>query len=441
MLRSLRQLFNAARLNHGETWQSESPQPQEQSTTSISATTNCRRWLFKGDQSQQYLALMRQLAVGIGVASVIGLTVYLVFSPAPTDPSKLMRVPNMDATPGGDRQRESQRYRETLRQSNLNRAAEADHTGGWFMSVPEGLPARTNAKKQKVENTSVRSPSITATEAAQQVAAATESTHLREPAAPEDADVVKPVPPRSPVATENPFHGAILRQMTAVTQGLEITGTGGAVLIADANGQDMAWQESDIQIHAANTSPIATPSVIASGDILQGEVISLIDSDVAAPVAVRLTSGPYVGSTLIGRFMANSLAGGVLIEFERLALAAGKEITVQAIALDPVTRGVAVQGEINPRLGQRYGPLLVSAFVSGFAANAVRPTTTIIETANRQIATTAQPRVEDSVIAGAGQAANAAAADLTAAAPRTPRIRILPGQSIDILFLSSVTLP
>ena len=144
---------------------------------------------------------------------------------------------------------------------------------------------------------------------------------------------------------------------------------------------------------------------------------------------------------LIGRFAANSLAEGVSIEFSRLSLPTGQEIAVQAMALDRFTMGGAVHGEVDPRPVQRYGPLMVSSFVSGFAANAARPPMTLLNTANGVLAATEKPTIEDNLIAGAGQAASAAASDLAAAAPKSPRIRVRPGETVSILFLSQVSVP
>ena len=240
---------------------------------------------------------------------------------------------------------------------------------------------------------------------------------------------------------ENPFHDAILRQMSAIARSMKAPEPVSVELIADANDQNMAWRpQSEDSSTAAQPGP-AAPAAIAAGTILEAETVSEVDSDVPAPVAVRLRSGSAAGSILIGGFQTNSLASGFVIEFGRLVTPSGLETGVRAIAVDLHSRAVAVASEVQPRPIQRYGPMLVSSFVSGFAANATRPAIKLLSGANGVIAATEKPDLRENLIAGAGQAAAQASADLAANAPKTARIRLYAGEPVGIMFLAPVSVP
>ena len=73
----------------------------------------------------------------IGTAIVAG---YASFGLREIDPSKLSRIPRIDSTPGGERQAESQHYRQTLMDANSINAEAAVRTGSSYISIPEGLP-------------------------------------------------------------------------------------------------------------------------------------------------------------------------------------------------------------------------------------------------------------------------------------------------------------
>ena len=413
--------------------------------------------MFFGSANYRRPGSLRIPLAAAALALVFGAAGFFILAPSPHGPSRLERVPNMDSTPGGERQRESQRYRETLRSSNFIRADEADRSGNSYMSVPEGLPEQTARSADPGRASSdtaddLPAKEVSAQQAAERVAAATETSAQRAETGRAAAlaaqrgseDTLSPSGraerSRDSAPEENPFHAAILRQMSAVARAMEIAGPSSVELISEANAENMAWPGRPAAEQEARMRESVSPAVLA-GSVLQGEVITMIDSDVPAPVAVRVTSGPVADGVLIGRFAANSLAEGVSIEFSRLSLPTGQEIAVQAMALDRFTMGGAVHGEVDPRPVQRYGPLMVSSFVSGFAANAARPPMTLLNTANGVLAATEKPTIEDNLIAGAGQAASAAASDLAAAAPKSPRIRVRPGKTVSILFLSQVSVP
>ena len=391
------------------------------------------------------------LAVACGLLGALG---FLALAPQKADPSRLARVPNIDSTPGGQRQRVSPSYRETLRTANVSQAAEADRTGASFVSIPEGLPEQTRRPRPPSQSGAARDGaapdhglSDADFQAAQRIALAAgrsaanggPSRSLPHSEKISDAGGAVPASHREPA--DNPFHAAILRQMNAISRGMAVPEPVSVELIADANDPDMAWAAQSADGSAAARPEQPPPAAIAAGTVFEAETVSEVDSDVPAPVAVRVRSGPAAGSILIGGFQTNSLANGFVMEFGTLVTPTGRETAVRAVAVDLHTRGFTVASEVQARPIQRFGPMLVSSLVSGFAANASRPALTLFTGANGVIAATEKSGLGENLAAGAGQAAAQASAEFAANAPKTARIRLFAGEPVGIMFLTPVSGP
>lgn len=80
-------------------------------------------------------------------AGALGFAVFAVlWSSANESPgSRMQKIPGMDATPGGEVQASSERYRETLMLANDERAKRAEQVGASWISSPEGVPAAIEA--------------------------------------------------------------------------------------------------------------------------------------------------------------------------------------------------------------------------------------------------------------------------------------------------------
>lgn len=378
---------------------------------------------------------------------MIGMVAYFLQVPDNLPPSRLERVPTIDSTPGGEHQRESEQYRETLHSSNLTQANKAKESGASFMPVPEALPKKIPSELPQIQfsrEAAEAEISLTAQQVADRVAAATTTEAQRietertysQAKSDQLFEAVGPTQPASVADDENPYHALILRQMSAITRATEVNGQLSVELFTNDQDQIGLVEPQDEMTEA----PVDVHR-LSSGMILAGEMVTLIDSDVPSPVTVRVTSGPIKDGVLIGRFGLNGNGKVVTIEFNRLVLPKGKEFPVQAIAIDPFTQGGAIRGDIDHRPFQRYGPMLVSSFISGFANHATRPATTFSNIAGGLLVTSDKPSVKDNLIAGVGQAANAAATQFVESAPKTSRIRIYPGETISLLLLSPIQIP
>lgn len=440
-------VFTQSQRRHDlDQWRVDSPAMEQGFKPKSFAQSHQQDMINFGVQNYRRIGLTR-LFLFVGLLGMIGVVAYFLHAPDALAPSRLERVPTIDSTPGGEHQRESEQYRETLRRSNLTQADKAKESGDSFMPVPEALPEKVPSELPQIQSrqeTAAAEISFTAQQVAERVAVATTTAAQRietertysQSKSDQSLEVAGSTQSASVTGDENPYHALILRQMSAITRATEINGQRSVELLATDQGQIGPVEPQD---EMAET--VLNVHRLSSGMILAGEVVTLIDSDVPSPVTVRVISGHIKDSVLIGRFDLNANSKAVAIEFNRLVVPDGAEFPVQAMAIDPFTQGGAIQGDIDHRPLQRYGPMLVSSFISGFANHATRPATTLSNTAGGLLVTSDKPLVKDNLIAGVGQAANAAATQFVESAPKTPRIRIYPGETVSILLLSPIQIP
>ena len=186
----------------------------------------------------------------------------------------------------------------------------------------------------------------------------------------------------------------------------------------------------------------STPGLrIPAGTIFYGEPVATVTSDLPSPIVVEITTGPLAGSRLVGGFAAVASAGGLAIEFNRLATVDGVEVGIEAIAIDGFDSGPSVASEVRPRLMERYGPGLLTSLIAGFAESASRPDSELIDMGSGILASTSRSTERESVIAGVGKAAERLAADMASSAPTRPEIVLRAGYPVGILILTTVVVP
>ena len=375
------------------------------------------------------------------------------------EPSRLSRLPRIDSTPGGARQAESEHYRQTLMDANSINAERASEAGESFISIPEALPeqiARDAPAGEIVSAAQASEPPPDPVAAANNVL--TVGTELRSRAEvggpsysseSRDASASTAHDAAAPAGSSNVE--AILNQMSAISRGMAVSAPGTIVFIQDA-GQSSKEQLIPLERTAASdrgsssTEGVqvgqSTPGLrIPAGTIFYGEPVATVSSDLPSPIVVEITTGPLAGSRLVGGFAAVASAGGLAIEFSRLATVDGVEVGIEAIAIDGFDSGPSVASEVRPRLIERYGPGLLTSLVAGFAESASRPDTELIELGSSILASTNRSTKRESVIAGVGRAAERLAADMASSAPTGPEIVLRAGYPVGILFLTTAVIP
>ena len=372
------------------------------------------------------------------VAAVLagsGASVYFAWKDSETPPSGLPRVPFLDATPGGERQRESDRYRETLEAANEINANAADSRGDSFVSVPEAtleelvtVPPKEQApwKRELPEKLPARQEKIEA-ETPKDIDFATAPA----PEAIPKAALANPAP-----AEENPYLNLVLGQMSALSKAMAIAAPASQELTARDSRAGEAAATADPASEAASIDRAAAGMPgIPAGEILYAETLTAVDSRRQTPVAAVVVQGPLAKSRLIGGFSTHAGARGLYLEFSGFVDPDGDFHEIEAVAIDGFTASAAVASDVEDSLLSRLGPELAATFVADFANHAALPGQTAIEVGGEAAIVYDKPGIRDSLFAGIGAAASQIKSDLRSTAGSNPVISLRAGYPIGVLFL------
>ncbi|MCA9774255.1 MAG: DotG/IcmE/VirB10 family protein, partial [Myxococcales bacterium] len=198
---------------------------------------------------------------------------------------------------------------------------------------------------------------------------------------------------------------------------------------ADASGSDQAGQ-------GASETPI-----IPAGTILYGETLTSSSSDLPGPVLVQVTTGPYKGSRLVGRFSTAESVDRMVVQFSAMTLPDGTSAPVTAFAVDGVSAETAVASDVNRRYLQRYAPILAAAFITGYSASAAQPSQQVVELGDGSSVITGATTEEQNLYAGLAAAGEAIGADLIQNAPKGPEVILRSGWPVGIMFVEPVLQP
>lgn len=443
----------------------------------------------------------KALVIG-AIALGIGGTGYFALSDGAGVPSRLARVPPMDTTPGGQRQRESERYQETLQAANELNADNAVRAGNSFIPIPEDLtesinpplevgaapwpnrapevlnrvppqvPGALDADPEKAEEINpiknaadALPPSIMPTSDGDQdktldsvFAAGRTRTNGSVPTV--GSPNVQQPDGRSNGhgKADNPYRSAIIGQMNAIARGLAVRPPKSEILIANGqysssarsndgmNSSAQASEEArtDGRIGGRQATDriekeVSTGSVrISAGSVLYGETLNAADSDNPAPIVVEVSQGSSKGLRLVGRGTATAHGDGFTIEFDTLVNLDGAMQPVSAIGLDGYDGGLAVASGKDLRIFERYGPVLASSFIAGFARSAARTGSTTVVANGTAIMANEKPTSKKHLYSALGEAGGHLATDLAANAPKGPKIMLEAGHPIGILFVETV---
>ncbi|MCE2523680.1 MAG: DotG/IcmE/VirB10 family protein [Rhodobacteraceae bacterium] len=390
----------------------------------------------------------------IGIAIVAG---YASFGLREIDPSKLSRIPRIDSTPGGERQAESQHYRQTLMDANSINAEAAVRTGSSYISIPEGLPTNIIPDGFGFENgpadvVVASEPQPDPVAAANSVPTGSSLASIRasgEIGDRESSDQPDETRLAGRTRTTNVTAEAMISQMGAIARGLAIGTPDSVVLIVDsdgATGEGASLLSPAVPGGFANEAgnPVRAKGgsvLIPAGTILYGEIVTTVSSDLSSPVVAEITAGKLAGSRLVGGFASVNAARALAVTFNKLATSDGTEIGIEAVAVDGFDSRPLIASEVNSRLVGRFGPGLVASLISGFAESASRPPISLGGVGDGVVASTGRSTTRESVIAGIGRAADRLGADLEAGAPSGAEIILRAGHPVGVLFLSTIELP
>ncbi len=114
-------------------------------------------------------------------------------------------------------------------------------------------------------------------------------------------------------------------------------------------------------------TPSVNPPLYKAGTVIYGVIETDYNSDNPGPILARITTGPLMGSRVIGiaSSVSSEWASGLNVSFNMLSRPmAVKSQPINLQAVDPSTLQPAVATTANYHYGQRYGSLLMSGALS-----------------------------------------------------------------------------
>lgn len=130
-------------------------------------------------------------------------------------------------------------------------------------------------------------------------------------------------------------------------------------------GNNTASYGNANQTSNTNTGNAVAPMAKA-GTIFNAVIETAVNSDEDSPVLARIVSGPLKGTRLIGSF--RNLGEKVAIVFNTANIPSfDKTVKLNAYAIDTNTSRTAIADDVDHHYFLRYGVLLATSFISGYA--------------------------------------------------------------------------
>ena len=328
-------------------------------------------------------------------------------------------------TPGGDATDE---YKKLSEQQNTKEAEEAAKKGKSFVPVL----VQTNKEEPKIDIPLPAPEKVETKPEIKDVAVA--PVVVQQPA----PQVVVYAPPM-PVEVSNEKYSAddimLLSSLTFKNKNTFVEVSG--------NKMGLPTQQATNTAQQANTKSPAAPAkapLVKAGSILHAIIETSVNSDEPSPVLAKIVSGELKGSRLMGSFQR--VGEKVLISFSTISVPnVPTSVSLSAIAIDPATQRTAVASDVDNHYFLRYGVLLATSFISGYAKamTMADTTTTIIDGA---VSITKPPMSESDMAKQAlGEVATTISNDVQTTIPNKPTVYVDSGMPIGLLFMSDFTLP
>ncbi len=186
--------------------------------------------------------------------------------------------------------------------------------------------------------------------------------------------------------------------------------------------------------------------LIKAGSIIFAVLDTAVNTDEAGPVMATITSGVFKGSKLLGEIqLANQVSGlrpeKVILNFSTLSPAdQSKSIPIKGVAIDPDTARTALASDVDHHYLLRYGTLLASSFMTGYAkVIAAQGTVQTSSTTGTTTTTTPPLNGRQQIFASLGEVGKKVG-DATSAYFTSPNtITVHSGTGFGLLILNDVT--
>lgn len=137
--------------------------------------------------------------------------------------------------------------------------------------------------------------------------------------------------------------------------------------------------------------------ILKAGSILFAVLDTAVNSDEPGPVMATVVSGSLKGAKLLGSMTPNTTSESIALNFTAINLPSeASSIGISAVAIDPDTARTALASDVDHHYMYRWGSLLASSFVQGYASAVASSgaTSTTSQGAAGTVTTTSTPALD-----------------------------------------------
>lgn len=240
------------------------------------------------------------------------------------------------------------------------------------------------------------------------------------------------------------------RQQQEQSMSQEVSGTMGA----QARSLLAAWSNPSVQTYqsvlptednkgknaaeGANASQEAV--LIKAGTILFAILDTEANSDRPGPIMATITMGKYKGAKLLGTLTRSSDGERVTLDFNLMSAPQLPDaVRISAVAVNPDTSQTAIASSVDHHYLMRYGALLSSSFLAGYARAVENSGKFTLVTATGSSSQTSQYNPGDKFMIGVGEIGRQLSQAAREKFNQPPTVVVNAGVGIGVLFMQSVT--
>ena len=183
---------------------------------------------------------------------------------------------------------------------------------------------------------------------------------------------------------------------------------------------------------------------IKAGSVMHAIIITSVNSDEPGPVLAQITTGPYAGGRLIGKFETPKDSDKLVLTFSVLTMQnADKSYQLTAYAIDPETARTGVGSDVDHHYLSRYGMFTAATFLKGYGTALAQQGTTQTATTGPggTAVTTTFPTLSNRNIAisALGAVGTEVAGSLKDGLKRSPTVTLNSGTEVGVLVMSDTS--
>lgn len=385
-----------------------------------------RRNRRKGTRMQTYVV------IGLLVCTV-GYVGYSMMKQNNVSSSRISRSPNVDGTPAGQQQADSQRYQQSLDTVNQQGAQTAHDTGTSFLATPDEPLRNVDDVRDVMKDPMPRQRPIAPANEPPMQHVENFTPDRRRAMTPDDYSDI------------NVLASAMASQAASLAFQWSPKGSVNTIVINQtlykSPEQRKAEAEQAQQNAMAGMGGIVNGQhmIINAGQTVFARTVNASDSDTPGPVVAEIFQrGPLYRTRLLGSFQQNRNTNALIVEFNRLVMQDGTEVPISAYAIDGTKGSIAVTSGVDRRWLERYGPRLAGAFIADLGQTMSRPSQEVIIGRNSTTVVDRKTQLKDALYAGAGRVGEQLASEIERSAPIGPLVKLASGYTIGILFMQGV---